>query len=257
MESHAHTHHNSEESSECPACGFVDNGRFCSNCGGVIKDYRINFMYWVTQILEWEDRVTHTTIQLLTKPAVFLKEYMGGNRAKTYIPFKYLFFAFGLFCLMNELFGIQELYSETLENWILQSSPSESEIMFQHMVNVFGKFFILLFIPYYLLLSKLLHPNVKYNLAERATAITYMLGMLMMVQTGLALITALIHPFYFIKPYLVIGVEFYMVFILAYKFYHEKLIHALWKSVVTLLIILFSMSYTLKFMDVIIEWWYA
>lgn len=257
MEPHIHKEAMTADTTECPACGFVDSGRFCSNCGGVIKDYRINFMYWVNQILEWEEKVTHTTIQLLVKPAAFLSGYMGGNRARTYIPFKYLFFTFGLFCLVNEVFNLHELYADPIESRIAATVSSESEAMFQHILGIFGKFFILFFIPYYLLVTKLLHRKSSYNLAERATAVTYMLGMLMMVQTLFALITVFIHPFHFVKPYLVIGVELYMVFILAYRFYKEKLVHAIWKTIVCFIAIFYAMSLTLRFVDFVLVWWFS
>lgn len=238
-----------ETQTECPGCGYFDTGKFCSNCGSVISGYKINLSYLVSNILEWEDKVTHTTTQLLFNPHGFLKAYMEGSRTRTYIPFKYLFFCFGMFCFVNEMFSVESLYADPVDIYIQQVLTYENDVTFEKIVGKFGKFFTLMFIPFFLLASRLLFPKAPYNLAERATAITYMLGMLMMVQVVLSLITAIIHPFYFIKPYIVLLLELYIVFILSYRFFGEKLIHSVWKSALTFIIIMAGMYGTMALLD--------
>jgi hypothetical protein len=256
MSQHLQSQHSIEKPSECPGCGYFDTGKFCSNCGSVIQNYKINFDYILNNIFEWEDKVTYTTIQLIKRPVTFLKGYMEGNRLRTYIPFKYLFFCFGLFCFVNQMFSLHDLYSDPIDVYIKQTNVYNNDLVFENIINTFGKFFVLLFIPFYIITTKIFFPRSTYNLAERATAVTYMLGMLMMIQVVLGLITALFHPFYFIKPFIVFGIQFYIIFILAFRFFKASIFEAAWKSVLSFLCIMILFKGTLSGLDGLISLFY-
>ncbi|MBK8623210.1 MAG: hypothetical protein IPN79_15980 [Saprospiraceae bacterium] len=256
MSQHLQSHHSLENPSECPGCGFFDTGKFCSNCGSIIQNYKINLHYILNNIFEWEDKVTYTTLQLIKQPIPFLKAYMDGNRLRTYIPFKYLFFCFGLFCFVHEMFSLHDLYTDPVDVYISQINVYKNDVVFDNIINNFGKFFVLLFIPFYIISTKIFFPKSTYNLAERATAVTYMLGMLMMIQVVLGLVTALIHPFYFIKPFIVFGIQFYIIFILSFRFFGATLFEAVWKSVFSFVCIMMLFKSTMFGLDVLISFFY-
>lgn len=97
-------------------------------------------------------------------------------------------------------------------------------------------------IPVFVVCARLLFSKVKYNLAEIATSITFMLGQLMLVEILLNLGCAIFPPFYESFRMIIMMAELGMVFILAHKLFMEKWYHAAWKSAFIFMTLFFSLN---------------
>lgn len=90
----------------CPNCEHPVDGKFCSNCGQSIKDFRQPFFSVLTDslgdALSFDNRLLHTMIPLFVKPGFLTKEFMRGRRARYTPPFRlYLFLTFFAFLLLS------------------------------------------------------------------------------------------------------------------------------------------------------------
>jgi hypothetical protein len=93
--------------------------------------------------------------------------------------------------------------------------------------------------------NRILFPASKYNLAELATAITFMMGQLMLLEVAINLISAVFPSFYHFSRILVMIAELGILFVLGYKLMKDKWYHALWKSGLTLAVIFLVMRMVL------------
>jgi hypothetical protein len=90
--------------------------------------------------------------------------------------------------------------------------------------------------------ANVLFGNKKHNSGEKATAITFLLGQLIVFEILLSFISAAYNPFYTIQKYLVMLAEISIVFVLSYQFFQQTLLNTLWKSLIIITTIYFSMN---------------
>ena len=121
----------------------------------------------------------------------------------------------------------------------------KSDIVFEELIDDYGSFFSLLIIPVYVACNRILFPASKYNLAELATAITFMMGQLMLLEVAINLISAVFPSCYYVSRMLVMIAELGILFVLGYKLMKDKWYHALWKSGLTLAVIFLVMRMVL------------
>ncbi|MFZ1702709.1 MAG: hypothetical protein WAT79_00105 [Saprospiraceae bacterium] len=245
-----------QQTTECPNCGFLDHGEYCSDCGGLLKPYKISLSTLFTTIIEWEDRVSNTTKELFLRPIPFIKAYIGGSRSRTAVPLKYLIFCFGVYVFVYQFFAIDSLYVNDIELQASQMLQLENEMVLENFLGSYGKFFNLLFIPFYAVLAKLFYQKSAYNMVEKATAMTFLLGFLMVLETGLSLATALMNPLFFIKNFLILLAEWYIFFILSFQLYKDKWYHAAWKSLTLLFLSLTCMEGVIMLVDQVLQLYY-
>lgn len=231
---------------ECNNCGFIDSGIYCSSCGLSLLKQRISVSNLVQSIIDYfsnfEDKY-FTTVKMLTiNPFVFIKSYIEGKRDDYYIPFKYFFlnlslciFVFNYFDLGNIDFAVAELNIKTTMKF-------KSDVMFDYIMDNYGQFYSLVIIPFYVFIAKLLFRKSNYNVAEISTAITYLLGQFMLLQFVLNVISGIFHSFYFFEKYLVIAAELLMVMSMSFRFFISKPFPAIWKSMVIIVFIFYSMK---------------
>ncbi|MGB4958033.1 MAG: hypothetical protein WBO36_01090 [Saprospiraceae bacterium] len=234
---------------ECNNCGYVDSGVYCSNCGGHLKKQRISVagLFWsiIDFFSNFEDKYVHTFISLSLRPIDFITQYLHGVRDKYYIPFKYFFLNLSINFFIYSFFNVSNINENVIDTEIDQMLMLKSEIVFDSMINDYGSFFSLMMIPLYVTATFILFRKNDHNMAERATAITFLLGQLMILQAFLNLITVVFHQFYEVQKYLIMSAEVYMVIILSFKFFKASIIEAIWKSVAISIFIFMSMQYIL------------
>ena len=238
-----------EETVECPACGHKDTGTYCSACGNSLQQKRISLKSLLSSILDFfsdvETNYVHTFKGLLFRPANFIRRYIHGERNESYIPFKYFFLNLSINFFVYTRCGIANLTENTLDVEVDQLVQLKSDIVFEELIDDYGSFFSLLIIPVYVACNRILFPASKYNLAELATAITFMMGQLMLLEVAINLISAVFPSFYHFSRILVMIAELGILFVLGYKLMKDKWYHALWKSGLTLAVIFLVMRLVL------------
>lgn len=246
---------------ECNNCGYVDRGVFCSNCGGHLKKQRISIAHLVTSIVDFfsnfEDKYVHTFISLTVRPIEFISYYLNGIRDKYYIPFKYFFLNLSINFFIYTYFNVSMINENDLDAEVDHLLKLKSEIVFDSVINNYGSFFSLMIIPLYVLATKVLFRNNNHNLAERATAITFLLGQLMIFQAFLNMMSVVFHPFYEVQKYLVMGTEILIIFMLSLRFFKTSIMDAIWKSIAISGFVFISMKYILVFTQELLHLYYG
>ncbi len=234
---------------ECPSCGHKDTGGFCSQCGNPLEKKRISIKSLLESILDiftdFETKYAQTFVGLLTRPAQFIEKYIHGKREEYYIPFKYFFLNLSINFFVYTRCGLADLTENEFDVEVDQLVQLKSEVVFEEIINDYGSLFSLIIIPVYVLCSYLLFPKSKLNLAEQATAITFMMGQLMLLEVAINLISFVFPAFYHFSRALVMFAELGILFVIAHKLMNNKWYHALWKSILTLAVIFLVMRLVL------------
>lgn len=235
----------------CDNCGYEDSGVYCSNCGSSLYKREITISSLMASIVDifsdFEDKYFSTVKALFLQPIEFVEAYINGKRDDYYIPFKYFFLNLSLSVFVFNYFDLSNLSIAPSDQELDQLLLLKSDVVFDNIIDNYGQFFSLMFIPFYAVIARILYPRSKWNVAEICTAITFLLGQLMLVELVLNLITAAVHDCYFINKYIIMSLEITIVFIMSFKFFKSDLIAAVWKSVVTLVFLYFSMQLILSF----------
>ena len=239
----------------CQNCGYVDSGVYCSECGKVLKKNRISatviFASVINAITGVESKYMETTKALLKNPIAFIKDYIFGNRDKYCLPFKFYLFNIGINLFIYTYFDLGSINSHMAG--ADDSVRFQSEVMFEQIINNYGNLFLLCIIPLFVMVSSILFPKSQYNSAEKATAITYMLGILLLFEIFLNLISVAFNPFHMVGRQIVRILEIAIIFLLSYKFFNQSIFKAIWKSIIIILTIIFSMKIVLMgFMEILI-----
>jgi hypothetical protein len=252
---------NSFSETECKNCGFTDKGVYCSHCGSSLMKHRISITTLISSIIDFfsnfEDKYFNTFKVLLIRPVQFINTYLAGERDSYYIPFKYFFLNLSINFFVYTYFNMAAINENEFDLAADQMLQLKSDIAFDSLINNYGSFFSLLIIPLYVFISKILFRKDSHNLAERATAVTFLLGQLMLFHALLNLISAVFNPFYAIQKYIIFGAEVFIIFLLSYRFFKASLMEALWKSVAITIFVFMSMKYTLIFTREILRIYYG
>jgi hypothetical protein len=246
---------------ECNNCGYIDQGVYCSNCGGHLKKQRISMSHLLSSIVDFfsnfEDKYVHTFVSLTTRPINFISHYLHGVRDKYYIPFKYFFLNLSINFFIYTYFNISTINEDGFETEASQLLQLKSEAVFDAIINNYGSFFSLLIIPLYVLATSVLFRKSTHNMAERATAITFLFGHLMILQAVLNLISAVFNPFYELQKYLVMGGEIAIIFMLSLRFFKASIMDSIWKSIIIAVFVFMSMQYILVGTQTILQLYYG
>ena len=249
----------SGEQKQCSNCGHFDQGEFCSHCGLPLEKKRITLAELIESILDFfsdfERKYVLTVKQLMFRPIEFINEYIAGKRDAYYIPFKYFFLNLGLNFFVYHGFNLNK-DSEALddEDILIDGIVSfKSEQMFDMIIDDYGQFISLLSIPIYILITLILFPKSKHNVAERVTAICFIFGQLMLYQLFFHIISAVFPWFQDVARPIVLLLEIIIVFLMSHKFFNQKLFDAIWKSVVIFMTLMFCMQFLLILFQQVLE----
>jgi hypothetical protein len=233
-----------ESELKCISCGYYDKGLYCSNCGAQFHKPRItlsNLMIkFVSALANIESKFVNTFKSLLVNPIGFLKGYLLGERDNYCVPFRYLLINLSI-CFFISRYFIDP--ADTIQSSELAISNVDK--LFDQIIHDYGKFYFLLIIPIFTLSSKLLNPKTNFNMAEIATAITFLLGQMMCMEIVLNLISAGISSFYPIQKVIIFIAESAIVFLLNRHFFNNTIVSSIWKSVAIMLAIYMGMKYAL------------
>ncbi|MBK6362682.1 MAG: DUF3667 domain-containing protein [Saprospiraceae bacterium] len=246
---------------ECNNCGHADRGVYCSNCGGHLKKQRISVGNLLSSIVDFfsnfEDKYVHTFISLTTQPTNFINHYLNGVRDKYYIPFKYFFLNLSINFFVYTYFNISTINENDFETEASNLLQLKSDAVFDGIINDYGSFFSLMIIPLYVLATSVLFRKSTHNMAERATAITFLFGHLMIFQAALNLMSAVFNPFYEFQKYFVVGAEIAIIFLLSLRFFKASMIESIWKSILITVFLFMSMQYILIGTHTILQLYYG
>jgi Protein of unknown function (DUF3667) len=246
---------------ECINCGHIDKGVYCSNCGCRLNKHRISIGQLLSTVIDYfsnfEEKYFRTIVPLFKSPIAFINQYLNGATEKYYIPFKFFLLNLGIHFFIYSYFKINLINENVIDLEANQLLQQKSDIVFDALINDYGSLFSMLIIPLYVLASKILFRKSEYNIAERATAITFLLGQLMVVQSMLHLVSAVFHPFFIVQKYLVISVELYIFFILSFGFFKSSIIEAIWKTIAITFFVFQSMHYILMLTQEILHLYYG
>lgn len=240
----------------CQNCGYADYGHYCSKCGKMLKKNRISmsiiFASIANAITGMETKYVDTVKGMVLRPVSFIQDYINGKRDRFILPIKFYIFNIGLNLFVYSYFNLGSIGMNGSD----ASDPElkyQSEIMFDQIIGNYGNLFLLCIIPVFVLCSRILFPRSTYNSAEKATAITYMLGIVLFFEIFLNLIAAVFNPFYFVGRQIVRALEVTAVVLLSYKFYKQNILNTIWKSALIIVTIIFSMKLILMgFLEILV-----
>lgn len=162
---------------ECKNCQnqLITNQKYCHECGGKVVVHRITFKTISAEILDKffniDNKFYQTFVTLLKQPQEVVIGYIDGKRHKYFNPISYFAFALTLSGLYYFLLkkGVID-YDQIMQNSV-QSNTNEMQQKMSIAINKFileySNLVTLLFIPIYVLFTKLLFSKYKkYNWAE-------------------------------------------------------------------------------------------
>ncbi|CAM3846516.1 MULTISPECIES: DUF3667 domain-containing protein [Flavobacterium] len=171
-------------SKKCKNClnDLSNNQKFCSECGGKVITKRITFKNLFEEILDKffniDNKFYQTFTKLFKQPQEVVEGYIDGMRTKYFNPIPY--FAFSLTLAGFYYYLVQKGiidYSELIS--FSNGSQGEMDQEITQKVNKFtleySNIITILFIPVYVLFSKILFSKYKdYNWAEHYVIIIYL-----------------------------------------------------------------------------------
>ncbi|MBK9222679.1 MAG: zinc ribbon domain-containing protein [Saprospiraceae bacterium] len=243
---------------KCPQCGFEDSGKFCSNCGFTFAKQRLSSGFYTGNIIDFffnfESSYTTTVKNLFTRPIGVVQDYVEGYRANYYVPTKYWLLNTGLNLLLFNLLQIDKIEEEQNGISAMEYTLLKSDLIFDSFLNSYSQFLAALLIPLFVISSFIVFPKSNYNIAERATSITYFFGQLMLIQIGINVISYFYHPFVLFRPYIIEAVEIVAILMISKYFFKQSIINTIWKSVFIMAFIYFGMLLILYLINIGIQW---
>ncbi len=235
----------SETTVICPNCAKPANGKYCSNCGFKLEKKRIsvNFLLsiFLASLYHIEFKYFKTIKNLFVRPIEFIKEYFHGQRRPYYNPIKYFLINTGLNIGVISYFNIQRI-ENSIVNPEAYSSPEEPSYFINSLIENYAQFLYIAIIPFCILGAVLVYRSIQYNVAEQATAFFYMGGQMSLIAIPFNTIIYFYHPFLEVRNNIIPFISLVMLFVLGLRFYENKLIQALWKTLVIAVITVSGMA---------------
>ncbi|PWT75239.1 MAG: hypothetical protein C5B59_09415 [Bacteroidetes bacterium] len=170
----------------CKNCNQPAAQNFCSNCGQKTSTTRFNHKHLIHDFIHGFFHIDHgivyTAWELLRNPGRVLRDYLGGKRIRYFNPFTFLLLVggFGAFVLprlhwTSFFFDVGIIAPKAADQHAWNSSLQHFSLR------------LLLFIPFYALISRLFYFNKDYNYSEHLIAQTY-------IRTEVSLFMILFSP---------------------------------------------------------------
>lgn len=221
---------------ECKNCQnhLTQNQKFCSECGGKVIVNRITFATifeeFVDKFLNIDNKFYQTFLTLLKRPQEVVEGYLVGKRVKYFNPVSYFAFALTLsglyfYLIQKGFIDYSKMMDATVASYN-DEAQKEMALKINSYIAEYSNLMAVLFIPVYVLFSKILFAKYKkYNWAEHFIMNLYL-------YSESAIITTIVLLFSAINSQLIVTVNMLMlVFQMAYFTYAFKKIFELsWKA---------------------------
>jgi Protein of unknown function (DUF3667) len=168
----------------CKNCNadLSENSDYCNACGAKIIRNRLTlknlFADFNEQFLNYDNKFLKTFFHLFTKPEKVIGSYINGTRKKHVNVISY--FAIAITITGIEYFIFNKFYPEFLDISNLSMKGLETftnDTM--KFVQEYQSFVLMLFVPVYALMSKLVFFNIKkYNYTEHLVIFMYIIAQL-------------------------------------------------------------------------------
>jgi hypothetical protein len=204
---------------------LIDNSDYCNSCGAKVIRNRLTiktlFSHFSEQFLNYDNKFIQTFITLFKEPEAVIGNYIRGTRKKYVNVIGY--FSIAIMVTGVEYFIINRFFPEFLDMSAL--STKEMEGFTNETLGFFQEyqsFFIMLFIPVYALMAKIVFFNIKkFNYTEHLVIFMYIIGQLSVLGSLIIIPSALLG----VKMGLV--TPFVLVLQIAYSAYCLKRLYSL------------------------------
>ena len=236
---------------KCPDCGHPVNGNFCSNCGFEVKKKKITVKSLLTMFFESKSslnlKLYSTVRDLFIRPAPFIVNYLRGRRNKYAHPIKYLLLTTGINVGIIVSYGLFRMESTADGITIINTNPSTFDIILEK----YGQFFYILFIPFFGLFSLILDSKSKYKIAERAVIFTYITAQISLVAIPLNLIVGNYHPFDPVQSTIMKILPLVYLFIIERYIFRNSIFNAIWKAILLMVLLVCAIAVILGIIYII------
>ncbi|VXC15795.1 conserved membrane hypothetical protein [Flavobacterium sp. 9AF] len=236
---------------ECKNClnQLANNQKFCSECGGKVILERITFKSIFNEILDKffniDNKFYQTFLTLLKQPQEVVGGYIDGKRSKYFNPISYFAFSLTLsgiyFYLMQKGFIDYNVAMNSMQNAYETEMQKEIATKINKFVLEYSNVITILFIPIYVLFTKILFSKAKsYNWAEHFIVNIYLYSEASIITTLLLLLSVINTKILMTMSMLSFLLQFiYFVYSL------KKVFDLSWKSIMVRIILFFGLLFLL------------
>lgn len=182
----------------CKNCGHHFEGHFCPNCGQKYIDQRLTLkdsISWaLNSIFNLDKGFLYTTLTVLRKPGMVVKDMLNGITIRYSHPFRFIFIWASISAIIGLSLGTYKDSSEAFNQAIGVSEEAiKNGQKFQSWMSNYMSFVILSMIPLYSLASKWLFKSRGLNYAEHLVMNAYALSSSMVVGIPLTILYYYYH----------------------------------------------------------------
>ncbi|MEZ4792748.1 MAG: DUF3667 domain-containing protein [Gelidibacter sp.] len=172
---------------ECKNCRtpLTDQSAYCYACGGKVVRNRLTirnlFEHFSETFLNYDNKFFQTFINLFKKPEDVIGSYIDGTRKK-YVDV-ISFFAIAITITGIEYFILHTFYPEFLDlSQVTAKGTEQFSNEFLQLVQKYQSFALMLFVPVYALMGRLVFLNIKkYNYTEVLVIFMYIIAQMTIV----------------------------------------------------------------------------
>ena len=169
---------------DCKNCelSLQTHHNYCPHCGAKVIRNRLTvkdlFSHFSEQFLNYDNKFLQTFLTLFKKPEAVIGNYIEGTRKKYVNVIS--FFSIAIMITGVEYFILNRFFSEFLDMSALGTKEMEvfmNEVL--SFVQEYQSFFLMLFVPVYALMAKIVFFNIKkFNYTEHLVIFMYVVGQL-------------------------------------------------------------------------------
>lgn len=213
----------------CKSCNYnlTDNDKFCRNCGGKIITERLSlkgtWQEFIGPFFSWDNNFWRTFFDMFNNPKEVLSAYITGARKKYFQPFSYLILYATIAVFFYKFFPVEmpKDFSDfvangnnvSISNKMLAADTSK---LLEFMYSYYN-FILILFLPFYALMSYLTFFKKGHNFSEHLVFSCYIQATFGFISLVLQLIICNFLGFNYIKYTYLLLIIFFLQNIYVFK----------------------------------------